>query len=365
MNITIVSLWAQKLFRPNEPLPHGGAELQLYLLANEWASYPNTEVHFITRGQGTREDFTHNKIQVHKLPYYASGWQRMIFGSRDVYNAAKSIPSSVYIQRGGGIETGLTGWAAKKTKTPFLFMCSHDWDVDDTHAKKRGMIYGKMYMSGLKQASAVITQSDYQHNHMQEKYGHTGTVLRSAHNIPTEIPRDKKGVLWVGRCEGFKNPEAFLEIVRNIPDIPFTMVCPQANSKEKFENVKQMAEQLPNMTFHSGIPFEETEKLFASHRLFVCTSSKEGFPNTYVQASKWGTPILSLNVNPDGILNTYKMGICSNGNGMKQIMNIQELYEDHGKWQTMSANAYGYANEQHNIKTIAQRIYQIMESLQS
>lgn len=365
MIITIVSLWAQKLFRPSEPLPHGGAELQLYLLAHEWASYPDTEVHFITRGQGARENFEHNKINVHKLPYYDSGWKRIIFGSRDVYNTAKSISSNVYIQRGGGIETGLTGWAAKKTNSPFLFMCSHDWDVDDTHANHRGMIYGKMYMSGLKQASAVITQSDFQHKHMQEKYGHTSTTLRSAHNIPDEIPQEKSGVLWVGRCENFKNPEAFIEIVKNIPDVPFTMVCPEANSKEKFENVKSMAEHLPNLIFKPGIPFEETEKLFASHRLFVCTSSKEGFPNTYVQATKWGTPILSLNVNPDGILNKYQMGICSNGNGMKQIMNIQELYGDHEKWQPLSTNARAYANDQHNIKTIAHRIYQMMESLQA
>lgn len=364
MNITIVSLWAQKLFRPDEPQPHGGAELQLYLLANEWASYPDTQVHFITRGTGPSEDFEHNKIHVHKLPYYGSGWQRMIFGSRDLYRTAKSIPSQVYIQRGGGIETGLTGWVAKKTKTPFLFMCSHDWDVDDTHAKSRGLIYGKMYLSGLKNAPAVITQSEFQQKYMLEKYGHPSAVLRSAHTIPNEIPTDKKGVLWVGRCETFKNPEVFLEIVKNIPDIPFTMVCPEANSKEKMERVKHHAAQLPNLTFLPGIPFAETEKLFASHKLFVCTSSKEGFPNTYVQALKWGAPIISLNVNPDGILTQHQMGLCLKGNGMKQIMSIQECYKDEERRQVMSGNARAYANNHHNIHTIARHIYEMMASLQ-
>ncbi len=364
MNITIISLWAQKLFRPDEQQPHGGAELQLYLLANEWARYPETTVNFITRGHGEREVFEHNGIQVHKLPYYDQGWNRMIFGSMDVYNTAVSIPTSAYIQRGGGIETGLTGWAASKTKTPFLFMCSHDWDVDGTHAKRRGFVYGSMYLSGLRNASGVVTQSTYQQKWMKEYYHHESDVIRSAHRIPEEIPSDKNGVLWVGRCEGFKNPEAFLEIAKQIPEIPCTMVCPKANSEEKFENVKQTASQLSNLTFLQGIPFEETENLFASHKLFVCTSSKEGFPNTYVQASKWGTPILSFNVNPDTILTEHQMGICSNGNGMKQIMNIQELYNNEERWNAMSQNAYAYAKEYHDIKAIAHRIYDLMESMQ-
>lgn len=364
MKITIVSLWAQKLFCPDDPQPHGGAELQLYLLANEWASYADTQVHFITRGAGKYDEFEHNNICVHKLAYYPSGWQRMILGSRDVYRVARAISPDVYIQRGGGIETGLTGWAAKKTNSPFLFMCSHDWDVDNTHAKDRGLIYGKMYLSGLKQAAAVITQSEYQQKNMLEKYGHSSAVLRSAHSIPNEIPKDKKGVLWVGRCEPFKNPEVFLEIVKNIPDIPFTMVCPQANSKEKMERVQQAAAQLPNLTFIPGIPFAETESLFASHKLFVCTSSKEGFPNTYVQALKWGTPIISLNVNPDGLLTQQQMGLCLKGNGMKQIMSIQECYHDEELWCRMSSNARAYASDQHDIHTIARRIYEMMKSLQ-
>ncbi|HQH74578.1 MAG TPA: hypothetical protein PK360_21055 [bacterium] len=37
MNLTILSLWANKLFRPDDPQPFGGAELQLYLLARQLA----------------------------------------------------------------------------------------------------------------------------------------------------------------------------------------------------------------------------------------------------------------------------------------------------------------------------------------
>ena len=47
-------------------------------------------------------------------------------------------------------------------------------------------------------------------------------------------------------------------------------------------------------------------------RVFV-NSSTEGFANAFVRAARAGTPVLSLEVNPDGILQGSDFGACADG----------------------------------------------------
>lgn len=360
MKIAILSLWAQKLFRQEEPQPFGGAELQLKILATALAEKPETEVHFITRGQGPSETFPFEKFIVHKLPYRKSSLARYILGSWDIYKKLLSLKADVLIQRGGGIETGITASAALVKKIPFIFMTSAIWDVDGTHAYRRGLVYGKTYLYGLMRASAVIVQSEIQQELLQNNYGVSSTLLRSAHAMPKEISNDKKGVLWISRCERNKRPDILLDLAEQLPHQQFTVVCPKANDLDFYNSIVERSRQYKNVSFHSGLPFEETEQLFASHRVFIITSEYEGFPNTFVQASKYGTPILSLYVNPDNILNHHRIGLFADGDMLRMQDSLKILLGNQELWEQFSKNARKYALEFHDVNKITDRFFQII-----
>ncbi|MGC9329170.1 MAG: glycosyltransferase, partial [Candidatus Hinthialibacter sp.] len=286
MDIIITSLWAQKLFRPDEPQPFGGAELQLTLLARELAKQTDATIRFVTRGRGPAEEFLSGRLHIYKLPYRRLHLVRSVWGMWDCLRACMRLPADVYIQRGGGFETGITGCAARLKNKPFVFMTSSLWDVDGFHEAGRGFLYGKFYLYGLRRASVIITQTEQQQRLLQERYGRESVVMHSAHPIPDAIPENKEGVLWVGRCEPCKDPELFLNLARQTPSRFFTMVCPPANRMDVFERVQSMAQSIANLRFLPGVSFDETETLFASHKIMVNTSTQEGYPNTFVQAFK-------------------------------------------------------------------------------
>ncbi|MBD3267400.1 hypothetical protein GF373_12090, partial [bacterium] len=197
MHITILSLWAHKLFDPQETLPYGGAELQLVTLAKTWTQYPNTRITFVTRGHGSKEYLSKFGIEIIKLPFHESATIRSTRGIYEILKELSSIPSDILIQRGGGIETGLAGYISRRKKIPLLFMCSSALDVDGTHARGRGKIYGFFYQYGLKQATHVVVQNEYQKTQLQQ-HNIESTLIRSSQEIPESIPSQKKGILWVG-----------------------------------------------------------------------------------------------------------------------------------------------------------------------
>jgi len=362
MNLTILSLWANKLFRPDDPQPFGGAELQLFLLAQELAQTHNVRVHFITRGQGPRERFEHRSLEVWKIPYRNSAGGRSVLGVLDCLLACLSAPTDIFLQRGGGIETAVTAWAAQVRRKPFLFMTSSLLDVDGTHERKKGL-FGLLYRYGLRRATAVITQTQTQRDLLLQRTGRDSEVLPSSHVIPDQIPDKPRSVLWVGRCDNYKNPEAFLDLVEAMPDTPFTMVCPLANSPDQFARVSHKAATLPNLSFYPGVTYEETERLFASHRISVNTSIQEGFPNTFVQSFKWGTPVVSACIDPDDILETRRMGIRAGTGTAEMAQAVRQLLQDHTLWNEYSANARAYAKIHHDIRTNAARLCELLHQL--
>ncbi len=90
--------------------------------------------------------------------------------------------------------------------------------------------------------------------------------------------------------------------------------------------------------------------IFSKPRFFVNTSDMEGFPNTFIQACKSGTPILSLNVNPDGFLDSYKCGLCARGDRQVFKHQLAELLSGAGA--NYGRNARKYAEENHDITKI-------------
>ncbi|MFA5519966.1 MAG: glycosyltransferase, partial [Spirochaetota bacterium] len=170
----------------------------------------------------------------------------------------------------------------------------------------------------------------------------------------------KTGVLWVSRLEPWKRPELCIEAAVKNPDIPFTMIAPvDEKNREYAEKIYKMAANINNITIHDFVGFRGIDVYFKEARVFLNTSTEEGFPNTFIQACKNMTPIVSLNVNPDDFLTRYGVGEYCANNVDKMNDAIVSVYTSDSLFEKYSVSAGEYVKNHHCIKVNAKKLEEL------
>jgi glycosyltransferase involved in cell wall biosynthesis len=82
---------------------------------------------------------------------------------------------------------------------------------------------------------------------------------------------------------------------------------PYASGRTYFDDVQAAAAQLPNVSLPGAIRYTESGQWFDRARIFLNTSSIEGFPNTFLQAWIRGVPVVSF-FDPDGLIRRLRLG---------------------------------------------------------
>ena len=135
------------------------------------------------------------------------------------------------------------------------------------------------------------------------------------------------------------------------------MICPGKGQYR--DKIKSLALKVKNLEFIDSVHFNDIDKYFKNAKIFISTSIYEGFPNTFVQAAKNSTPIVSLNINPDNILNDFFIGFHSQ-NFAQLKDDLKTLLYDKQLYNKISNNSYEYAKDNHNIEKIGQQFEDIL-----
>lgn len=351
-NICFISLQAYSLFNSLCGKPHGGSEVQLYQLAKKLALDDDFLVSFIVGDFGQNKNEKYNNISVVKafsLKHCEYKYITGLFYQFKFLQVLYSVNADVYIQRAAGIETGLLALFCKLFGKKFIYMTASSIDVDGSF-RKRDWIANIFYSFGLKNASVIVTQNKEHQELIDKNYGKKSFVIKNSFIIPVEVLtiEEREFILWVGSAQDLKQPQNFLEMARAITGEKFVMIMPKHN-ENLWKKIKEESGEIPNFQFIEKVPFDQINEYFAKAKLFVNTSVFEGFPNTFVQATMNGTPIASLNVNPDNFLDEFSCGVCAMGNTAALTDKSKALLENKEEMRRMSRNARAYAEEFHDI----------------
>ncbi len=88
-----------------------------------------------------------------------------------------------------------------------------------------------------------------------------------------------------------------------------------------------------------------------------------GIPNTFFQAFRQYTPIISLNVNPNNIFNEHNIGFYCDNNFQKMVENTKPLIEDSKLYENISLNCFEYFKENHKIKNITEFWIEVLKEI--
>lgn len=344
ISVGIVSLGACAITEPDSGFPLGGSELQLYLLARKLAAQSGFDVtlYVADLGQGEREE---SGVLIRPLVKMGQDL-RLTFGrSLTIVRRLVRAKHDVYVTRSASGLNGLVSTAAGFAAGRHVHMCAGEtdfvWDPD-TGLSARAW---RLHQKAMRHASLVTCQTHKQLDQLREVYGREGALVPNlAPPLPSGIDasQPREGALWVGRDIDCKQPEMFVDLARRLPEWKFTMVCQPQPGRD----LKRLKTEAPaNLDFIAGMGFSESAKLFSRHQVLVSTSTAEGFPNTFLQAAAAGTPIVSLSVDPDGLIARHKAGFVCDGSFDRLIEHTSGLLEDTETWQTHHEGAVGWAQE--------------------
>ena len=173
-------------------------------------------------------------------------------------------------------------------------------------------------------------------------------------------------VAWVANVKRLKRPKLFVELARACSDLParFLLVGGRAPRNAGLRRqVMRLSSRLNNLEVRWAVPFEQTNEVLSAASLLVNTSTSEGFPNTFVQAWLRQTPVVSLALDPDGVLTRDRIGICS-GSFRRMVEDVRRLLSDHALRTEMGKRARAYASAEHDLTEKLKQYADVFDSLQ-
>ena len=360
IQICFIAPKAYTLFNPSAKGVMGGSEIDLYFISTELAKDKGYAVSMVAADYGQEADEEWEGVRVIRSLDFG---KNVLSGGWRIWRALRRADAQIYVIKTFSAGMVLTGWFCRRHKRAFVYRTAHRYDCDGTYRRRKPLL-GWAFDRTLRRAKVVLAQNEADAKLLAERVGIRAEVIPNGHRLGQMDEKERDLILWVGRTAEFKRPEVFIELARKNPEEKFCMICQQATEDKDYSGLMKQAGEAENLEFISSVPFHEIGRYFQRAKVLVNTSEAEGFPNTFIQACKCGTPILSLKVNPDGFLDKYGCGICANGD--KQIFEAKlrfllktEVREEYG------LKGRQYVEEQHDIGRIVEEYKTIFRKLVS
>ncbi len=346
----------------------GGAEYQAGCIADEVVKRGEFEVFYLARSTQP----SYRPPGYHLVQIAGENWlnrHAFFFDAVDLYRLLAEIRPDVIYQRGLMAYTGIAAWYAKRNRCRLVFHIAHDFDVSSpaSFLPKGGIfkaIDRRIGEYGIYRADAIIAQTRRQSELLKAYYDREATaVVGNFHPLPTEeIDKHKPvRVVWVANFKPNKRPELFVKLAEDLQersDVEFIMIGHPGNGKRYSELYDRM-EKLHNLRFLGLQSLQKVNEILAQSHIFVNTSVKEGFPNMFIQAWMRQVPVVSLDVDLDGLLAQRRVGFLSGSYGRLKE-DVEKLLVDKDLRSTMGREASRYAVENHSPR-IFERLYRVIE----
>jgi len=334
MKILFFSSFAHLVLQKNQTRTSGGAELQVALLARELAER-GYEVVIAGGDVGQADRVALDGVKTRNAGKFHTGrlLEMIVAIPRVIRVIREEHPEWVVVM-------GWTAWLfVLWVLRPFLgykldFICSLDSEINGEY-QRQNPIFGSLFEFAMRHCDTRHSITSDQEKVFRSR-GMVATFYRYL-LIPQSAQRlsEKKiDFLWVSRCQQIKRPHLFLDLVEALPDARCTMICP-CEDKALWNSIAERSAKLPNLEFIEKVPYHEIQEYYDRARVFVNTSTFEGFPNSFIQSGLGKAALLSMRVDPDGMISIFGSGILTGDSKAALIRGAGEILEDNGKLNRM------------------------------
>lgn len=291
----------------------GGIERQLALVGRLLAA-EGLRVAFIVYDDGQGPLVRADGVDAYAAYSLRAGWPGVRFvhpRSSRLWSSMRRVDARVYLQMGGGDETGRVALGRRllRGERSFAYFVASDADCVRALPALRHRRARLLYRYGLAQADRVVAQTGRQKAMLAREFGIESVVIRlpilpqaSTPSAPAE-----PSVLWVGRFDPFKRVEMLLAAAERCPELRFDIVG-SANTRSDYErDLLGRAARLANVELHGRTSDSQLWRLYAQAAVLCNTSDVEGFPTTFLEAWSVGLPVVTT-FDPDGVVAAHGLG---------------------------------------------------------
>lgn len=310
------------------PLVKGGAEYQSKIIS-EKLSDSGYDVFFISFGHNEDSIISYNgfKIYTFRNPSKFDTFSLYERIGRKVSKVIDTEKPDIIYQR---ILNSYTPHLARITKKRSCRLYIH---IADNYSLKFGSdlrsCVRRLFFSRIRRyienGSKInyIAQTNWQFKRLQELGIKPCMRIYNMHPIPSDevdsdlkldglsfLENDKKNVFWVANIRPVKRLDLLLKIAERHPNLNFIVI---GRSSECASSDILRSGTFDNVFYLGERDNEFINKIFYRSTLLINTSDSEGFSNTFIQAWMRGVPVLSLNSDPDGLIEKHELGFFADG----------------------------------------------------
>ncbi len=355
-DVCIVSPRLYLYFDPYSGRPAGGSQRQQTLISRELIARGH-DVTAIVADYGQEDSVVHEGITFVKgVPEAVEGTIAKGKATYTLGRAMTSVGADIYVVHGApllaAVVYGMTSMGGR-----LIFHLMNETDVDPSHLRSKYTGLFLPFYRALLQFSMVLSQTKRQEQLLEKRFAVQSKRVPTGYSLPKSsevLPAERRNhVLWVGSSDPEqKKPRHFLQLASDLPDLAFTMISQPIPGKQAFHRtLEEEARAVPNLNFLGPVAPQEVHEYYRTALLLVNTSSYEGFPNTFLEAWRYETPIASLYFDLDGLLSKGHGGIQA-GSMDSLVSGVERLASDEARRATLGAEGRMYMKKNYSLSKV-------------
>jgi len=159
----------------------------------------------------------------------------------------------------------------------------------------------------------------------------------------------KKRIVMVGNIKSRKRPELFIELAKVFKNSGYEfLLIGNLHDRSYSEMLQKAQKEIPGFNYVGGKTFEAMDKIVNESLFMVNPCEPEGFGCNFIHAWLNGCPTITLEFDPDGIIEREKIGFRS-GNFEQLVKDVKYLMENPDACQDMGKKARFWALSNHQM----------------
>ena len=357
--ICFICPYIEPYLDPGSDTHTGGAERQQYLLASELRDRGH-DISFIAFDRDKQDHGEMEGFEIQRTLPRTNSVTDTPTVLAALIRSIRRADADVFYVRGNPPLGILSSYCCALLGQRLVYVIANDSNVELAHLPDHhGMFEYTLpklgYLDALGRADHIVAQTDHQQSILRDVFGIESTVVPNGYAVPSSErirpAENREYVLWVGSLDpDQKQPGRVLELAGRCPDVQFRLIGSDGDESVE-QRIKEQAETLPNLRYEGFVPPDQIDEQYRDAVALLNTSAYEGFPNTFLEAWRFGVPVLALNEVLDGVLERERIGRQA-GTMDDLAATVEEFWTDRNQAGDVGAAGREYLQENYSLDRV-------------